>query len=159
MLGDADREPVLFLPRGAFSQLTRDPSGSQPWSGASLEGQGDAAPDAGDDVPAGQQDRQDRVVAGEVAVEEDEPAREQAALLGREGLQQGLLAVAGRAEDRPADHAAGAGGQRDDPHLRERGGAVSGPGRAEVVPVLLRVGDVDQHAVDRVDGHPGYRDR
>jgi hypothetical protein len=35
---DPDREPVLFPPDGAFSQLSRDQSGSQPWPGPSSDG-------------------------------------------------------------------------------------------------------------------------
>ena len=76
-------------------------------------------------------------MAGEVPVEHRDAAREQSRLLVREGLQEGLLAVAGLPEDGAADRAAGAGGQGDDPQLRERGGPVPGPGRAEIVPVLL----------------------
>ena len=98
-------------------------------------------------------------MAGEVPVEHRDAAREQSRLLVREGLQEGLLAVAGLPEDGAADRAAGAGGQGDDPQLRERGGPVPGPGRAEIVPVLLRVREVHQHPVGRVGGHPGHHDR
>jgi len=98
-------------------------------------------------------------MAGEIPVEQGDAARKQPGLLGHEGLQQGLLSVAGCPEDGAADRAAGAGGQRDDPQLRERGGPVPGPGRAEVSPVLLRVGQVHQHPVGSVRGHPGHHDR
>jgi hypothetical protein len=128
-------------------------------SGGVQERQRDAAPGAGDDVPSGQQDREDHVMAGEVPVEQGDAAREQHGLLGREGLQQGLLAVGGLPGYRAADGAAGAGGQGDDPQLRERGGPVPGPGRAEIVPVLFRVGQVDQHPVGGVGGHACHHDR
>ena len=38
MLGDPDRSRFSFFPDVAFSQLTRDPSGSQPRSGVSWDG-------------------------------------------------------------------------------------------------------------------------
>src|SRR5579863_346845 len=125
-----------IFPEGAFSQLIRDPPASQPLSPASWNGNAMPPLARGDDVPSGQQDREDHVMAGEVPVKHRDTAREQAGLLGREGLQQGLLAVGRLAEDGAADRAAGAGGQRDDPQLRERGGPVPGPGRAEISPVL-----------------------
>ena len=70
-------------------------------------------------MPFGQEDRGDQVMAGEVPVEEGDPVREQFRPLPREVLQQGLLPAGGLPDGGGEDRAAGAGGQRDDPGLRD----------------------------------------
>ena len=134
-----------FFPDGAFSQVRRDPSGSQPPPGAS----GSAIPGAhpGDDVPARVQDRGDQVIAGEIPVEAGHAAGEQVRAAARQPFQQGLLPGPAAAQDRAEHGPAGAGGQGDDPQLRERRGIIPGPGRAEHRPVRRRVRQVHQHPV------------
>ena len=119
VLGGADREPVCFLP-GRRVQPGHAGSVGQPAAVRPAGGQGDAFFHAGDDVPARRQDRRDQVIAREVPVEADDAAGEQARAAPHEPFQQGLLPGSGLAEDRPEHGAAGAGGHRDDPELRER---------------------------------------
>lgn len=57
------------------------------------------------------------------------------------------------------DGAAGAGGDRDDPELRERGRIIFRPGRAEHRPVLRRVRQVHQHPVGCAHHHAGQQHR
>ena len=85
--------------------------------------------------------------------------REQLRAAAREPFQQGLLPGPAAAQDRAGHGPAGAGGQGDDPQLRERGGIIPGPGRAEHGPVRRRVREVHQHPVGGEHRHPGQQHR
>ena len=147
VLGDPDREPVLLLPRRGVQPAHAGPVGQPAPVRRVLEGQGDALFHAGDDVPAREQDRGDQVIAGEVPVEAGDAAREQLRALASRAVSAGSAPRRTPCPGRRRDGAARAGGQGDDPQLRERGGPVRGPGRAEVRPVLRRVRQVHQHPV------------
>jgi hypothetical protein len=145
-----------FFPDGAFSQVSLDPSGSQP-PGSS--GRLILYVHAGDDVSARVQDRRDQLMAGEVPVEAGHAAGEQVRAAFREPFQQGLLPGPAVSQDRAEHGTAGAGGQRDDPQLRERGGIIRGPGRAEHRPVGRRVRQVHQHPIRGAHHHARQQHR
>ena len=98
-------------------------------------------------------------MAGEVAIEADDAAGEQARAAPDEALQQGLLPGSRLPEDGAEHRAPGAGGDRDNPELRERRGVIRSPGGAEERPVRRRVRQVHQHPVRRGHGQPRQHHR
>ncbi len=97
----------------------------------------------------------DEPVAGEVTIQDDQPAGTERVGMGLdESSGQGLLAAAGRAY-RGGEGAAGPAGHHDHrPQLRERAGVVLTPGAAEPRPVGWRVGQVDHEPVQGTHQQP-----
>src|SRR5215475_2133188 len=77
--------------------------------------------------------------------------------------EQGLLPGPRLSQDGPEHGTAGAGGQRDDPQLRERRGSLAllrgGAGATEHRPVLRRIRQVHQHPVGGAHHRPGQQHR
>ena len=142
-----------FLPDGAFSQVRRDPSGSQPPPGAS--GSATVALTRATTCPPAVQDRHDQVVTGKITVEAGHAAREQLrAAPGRAASagsapRPGTIPGSPRASRGPAravsatTRSCGNGAE-----------SVRGPGRAEHGPVRRGVRQVHQHPVRGEHRHP-----
>ncbi len=116
--------------------------------------QGDVALDADQHMGAGGQHPGHPVSAGEVPVEDPEPAiGEHPGIPGEHRVQERLLALGLRPAGRAGHHrqgAAGGGvGSQQVTDLRVRRAVVSGPGRAERLPVSGSVGNARHRPVDR----------
>jgi hypothetical protein len=103
-----------FLPDGAFSQVMRDPSGSQPASGPSWKGREIPAFTRAMTCPPACRIARIRSWPGKVAVEADDAPGEQLRPAVHEPPQQGLLPGLRLAEDRAEYNRRrlGVGGQR-----------------------------------------------
>ena len=78
VLGRADGQPVILLPRRGVQPGEARSVGQPAAAWPVIEGEADALLHAGDDVPACVQDRGDQLMAGKIPVEADDAAGEQA---------------------------------------------------------------------------------
>ena len=161
MLGGADRQPVFFLP-GRGVQPGQPGSVGQP-AAAGLQRQATLALTRATTCPP----------ASRIAVIRSWPGKFRSKQITRPANRSGrrrtrrASSVCSPARCSPQDRAehgaAGAGGQRDDPQLRERRGALAvlrrGAGAAEHRPVRRRVRHVHQHPVGGAHHHPGQQHR